>query len=66
LTRYEKQGRIDAQEGRTSCPYGVPAHAAAWSRGHDRAVAEGLGSKPRFALTVRKRPRPSEQEALNL
>lgn len=62
MNRYEQQGVIDAQAGRTSCPYGVPAQAKAWARGHDKAVNDGLGPHPRFARICFRLPSRIQSE----
>ncbi len=62
MNRCEQRGRDDAMRGMTSCPYAIPANAKAWARGHDQAMAEGLGPHPRFARICPRRQSIAERE----
>lgn len=44
----EMQGYIDARDGRTACPYGVPWQRNAWDRGFARAEEQGVAQYNRF------------------
>lgn len=51
----EAQGYKDATRGITACPYGIKHQTEAWNRGHDRAFAEGVAEKERFAKRAGRR-----------
>lgn len=61
MSPYEAKGEIDAQAGVTVCNFHDPEQRRLWNRGHDRAVAAGLGPFPRFGLICRRAaPRPMD------
>lgn len=49
------QGKLDCQRGHTANPFGHPVDRDAWERGHAEAFAEGLGDKPSFKHSGRRR-----------
>jgi hypothetical protein len=63
MNRYERKGESDAKRGITACDLDDPIARRHWARGHDRAVASGLGKLPRFGLICRRHA-PAPQDTL--
>lgn len=57
MTSPFEQGRIDALNGHSACPFGVPYDARRWELGYDKQLDETPGLRPRFNANRAKRPR---------